>query len=77
MHHNFWNYLFETIELIEGMDNGNPNIIEQVSTRLEAIELLFARQFDPADSYQEYIAVKLIHTIAKAIKKQKHGPTDD
>ena len=70
MHNNFWNYLFETIELIEGMDIENPNIIEQVSTRLETIELLFARQFDPVDSYQEYIAVKLIRTVAKAIKRQ-------
>ncbi|TWX71146.1 hypothetical protein [Colwellia sp. C1TZA3] len=69
MHNNFWNYLFETSELIENMANDKQDIIEQVNARLETVELLYERHFDPVDSYEEVVAVKLIQAISRAIKK--------
>jgi len=69
MHNNFWDYLYETIELIENMANEKQDIIEQVNARLETVELLYERQFDPVDSYEEFVAVKLIKTISQAIKR--------
>ena len=69
MHNNFWDYLYETIELIENMANENQDIIEQVNARLETVELLYERQFDPVDSYEEFVAVKLIKAISQAIKR--------
>ncbi|SEL28436.1 hypothetical protein SAMN05216262_108126 [Colwellia chukchiensis] len=70
MHKDFWNYLYQTFELIDNMDNENQNLLSQVSARLETIELLYARHFDPVDSYEEYVAVKLINAISHAIKRQ-------
>ncbi|ARD45731.1 hypothetical protein [Colwellia sp. PAMC 21821] len=69
MHNNFWDYLYETIELIENMANEKQDIIEQVNARLETVELLYERQFDPVDSYEEFVAVKLIKAISQAIKR--------
>lgn len=69
MHNDFWNYLFETTELIEDMANEKQDILAQVSARLATIELLYQRQFDPADSYQEFVAVKLIQSISQAINR--------
>ena len=68
MHNNFWHYLFETYELIEGMNNDNQDLLRQVHARLETIELLYARHYDPVDSYQEFVAVKLINAISLALK---------
>jgi hypothetical protein len=70
MHNNFWHYLFETYELIEDMNNDNQDLLRQVHARLETIELLYARHFDPVDSYQEFVAVKLINAISLALKNQ-------
>lgn len=70
MHNNFWHYLFETYELIEGMNNDNQDLLRQVHARLETIELLYARHYDPVDSYQEFVAVKLINAISLALKNQ-------
>ncbi|ASP49262.1 hypothetical protein [Cognaticolwellia beringensis] len=69
MHNNFWDYLYETTELIENMANEKQDIIEQVYARLENVELLYERNFDPVDSYEEYVAVKLIRAISQAIKR--------
>ncbi|MGB1262124.1 MAG: hypothetical protein ACPG52_04350 [Cognaticolwellia sp.] len=68
MENNFWQYLFETVELIENINNDNHGSLTQVNTRLETIELLYERHFDPVDSYQEFVAVKLIRSISQAIK---------
>lgn len=70
MHNNFWDYLYQTFELIEDMNNENEDLLSQVNTRLETIELLYDRQFDPVDSYEEFVAVKLINAISQAIKRQ-------
>ncbi|MGB2739568.1 MAG: hypothetical protein WBC60_03310 [Cognaticolwellia sp.] len=70
MHNNFWHYLFETYELIEDMNNDNQDLLRQVHARLETIELLYARHFDPVDSYQEFVAVKLINAISLTLKNQ-------
>ncbi|WP_077286711.1 hypothetical protein [Cognaticolwellia aestuarii] len=70
MHNNFWDYLYQTFELIEDMNNENQDLLSQVNARLETIELLYARQFDPVDSYEEFVAVKLINAISQAIKRQ-------
>jgi hypothetical protein len=67
MQSNFWNYLFETIEIIEAMDENN--IVDQVATRLETITFLYERKFDPANSFEEYVALKFIETISQVIKK--------
>tara|TARA_R110000744_G_scaffold20279_2_gene53259 strand:+ start:10871 stop:11080 length:210 start_codon:yes stop_codon:yes gene_type:complete len=69
MHNNFWDYLYETTELIENMANEQQDINEQVYARLENVELLYERHFDPVDSYEEYVAVKLIRAISQAIKR--------
>jgi hypothetical protein len=73
MQNNFWNYLLETFELIENMNNDNHDLLSQVSTRLETIELLYERNFDPVDSYQEFVAVKLIKAISLALKKHQQS----
>ena len=68
MSNNLWDYLFETVELIEIIADEKQDVFERINTRLETIELLYERNFDPVDSYEEFVAVKLIQAISKAIK---------
>lgn len=73
MQNDFWNYLLETFELIENMNNDNQDLLSQVSSRLETIELLYERNFDPVDSYQEFVAVKFIKAISQALKMHQQS----
>ena len=65
----FWDYLFESSELIENATNDKKAVYELVSARLETIELLYERSFEPVDSYEEFVAVKLIKASSQVIKK--------
>jgi hypothetical protein len=69
MKNDFWNYLFESSKLIDNAANDRKAVYELVSARLETIELLYERSFDPVDSYEEFVAVKLIKAISQVIKK--------
>lgn len=69
MQNNFWDYLYETAELIENITNDKQTNLELITKRLNTLELLYERSFDPVDSYEEFVAVKLIQAISKALKK--------
>ncbi|MEH6596687.1 MAG: hypothetical protein V7736_14200 [Colwellia polaris] len=72
MENNFWNYLYETSELIENatndVTNDNQANISLITKRLNTLELLYDRSFDPVDSYEAFVAVKLISALSKTLK---------
>lgn len=68
MQNNFWDYLFETSELIENITHNKQANLALITERLNTLELLYERSFDPVDSYQEFVAVKLIQAISTVLK---------
>jgi hypothetical protein len=66
MHSNFWSYLLETTEAIESTE---PKIsLAQLEARLKNIGFLYEKAFDPADSFEAYVALKLINAISQTIQ---------
>ena len=72
MQNNFWNYLYETSELIENATNDatndNQTSLALITKRLNTLEVLYERWFDPVDSYEAFVAVKLISALSRSLK---------
>ncbi|MDO6446378.1 hypothetical protein Q4493_11395 [Colwellia sp. 1_MG-2023] len=66
MQSNFWSYLLETTETIESSEQTIS--LNQLESRLQNIGFLYEKTFDPVDSFEAYVALKLINTISQTIQ---------
>ena len=69
MHSNFWSYLHETTEAIESPEQKFS--LAQLEARLQNIGFLYEKAFDPAESFEAYVALKLINAVSTTIQTNK------
>ena len=67
----FWNHLLVRRDAIAAIDPRAADAREQLLAQLSTIDECFQRSFDPADQFEEYVAVSLCQALASALKAQK------
>lgn len=65
----FWNHILTTATAIENISELESENLALLLEHLESIDVLYYRNFDPADTYQEYVAVALCHAVGKVLSK--------
>ena len=75
MNNQFWNHIFALASAIEETGESDESSLDQVKGQLETIEVLYQRTFDPADNYQEYVAVSLCNAVNKVLSR--NSPIDN
>lgn len=63
----FWNQMLMRSDSIVDIDPNAPDAIEQVRAQLSTITEQFERVFDPADQFEEYVAVALCQALQRAL----------
>lgn len=72
MSHNnvFWNQLLMRGDSIAAISPGATDAIEQVLAQLATLTEQFDRAFDPADQFEEYVAVNFCQALQRALTPQ-------
>lgn len=70
MNSRFWDQLLSMASSIEQLEGSDEEKKSQLIAQLETIDVLYHRQFDPADVYPEYVAVTLCRAISSALSTQ-------
>src|SRR5688572_23295367 len=63
----FWNQLLMRSDSIADIDSQAGDAREQILGQLTAIGEQFDRSFDPADQFEEYVAVALCQALQRAL----------
>jgi hypothetical protein len=67
----FWNQLLLRSDSIGDIKSGSPEAAEQLLAQLATIGEQFDRVFDPADQFEEYVAVAFCQAIQRALQPQR------
>lgn len=70
----FWNQLLMRSDSIVDVDSNAPDAVEQVRAQLNTITEQFDRVFDPADQFEEYVAVALCQALQRALTPKVDAP---
>ena len=70
MNSRFWDHLLSMASSIEQFQGSEEERRNQLIAQLETIDVLYHRQFDPADVYPEYVATTLCRAISSALTRQ-------
>ncbi len=70
----FWNQMLMRSDSIVDIDPNAPDALEQVRAQLNTIAEQFDRVFDPADHFEEYVAVALCQALQRAITPKIAAP---
>lgn len=70
MHNEYWNTLLDHAELIATLSVEDDDQKKEVASKLDGLQFIFDRQFDPADHYQEFVALKLCKSFLLFIERQ-------
>lgn len=63
----FWNQMLMRSDSIVDIDPNAPGALEQVRAQLNTITEQFDRVFDPADQFEEYVAIALCQALQRAL----------
>lgn len=67
MTNQLWDHLLATASAIEELATSNDKRMADIR---ESIEVAYHREFDPADTYTEYVAVTLCRALNKALASE-------
>lgn len=67
----FWNQLLVRCDAIAAIDPGADDARAQLSAQLETIATAYGQHFDPADQFEEYVAMALCRTIEQVVSRMK------
>jgi hypothetical protein len=70
----FWNQMLMRSDSIVDIDPNAPDATEQVRAQLSTITEQFDRAFDPADQFEEYVAVALCQALQRALTPKVAKP---
>lgn len=70
----FWNQMLMRSDSIMDIDPNAPDALEQVRAQLNTIAEQFGRVFDPADQFEEYVAVALCQALQRALTPKIAAP---
>ena len=70
----FWNQLLMRSDSITDLDPNAADTVEQVRAQLSTITEQFDRVFDPADQFEEYVAVALCQALQRALTPKIVAP---
>lgn len=70
----FWNQLLMRSDSIVDIDSKASDAVEQVRAQLNTITEQFDRVFDPADQFEEYVAVALCQALQRALTPKVVAP---
>lgn len=70
----FWNQMLMRSDSIMDIDPNAPDALEQVRAQLNTIAEQFGRVFDPADQFEEYVAVTLCQALQRALTPKIAAP---
>jgi hypothetical protein len=70
----FWNQMLMRSDSIVDIDPNAPDALEQVRAQLNTIAEQFDRVFDPADQFEEYVAVALCQALQRALTPKIAAP---
>lgn len=70
----FWNQLLMRSDNIVDINANAPDAVEQVRAQLNTISEQFDRVFDPADQFEEYVAVALCQALQRALTPKVAAP---
>lgn len=70
----FWNQMLMRSDSIMDLDPNAPDSVEQVRAQLSTITEQFDRVFDPADRFEEYVAVALCQALQRALTPRVAAP---
>ncbi len=78
----FWNSLLTHADAIADIDPVSADALEQLQAQLVTIDEAFGRSFDPADAFEEYVAVALCRSVQQTLarleaRNQKLKAPDD
>ncbi|XPF93834.1 hypothetical protein ACM9HF_17715 [Colwellia sp. RE-S-Sl-9] len=68
MNHIIWNQLLSISDKLNESEALTENTIEKLIAQLESINIAHERSFDPAENFEEYVAVTLCQAINKVLK---------
>lgn len=69
MNNVIWNQLLSVTDQLNDPQQTQENKIKLLITQLESIEVAHERSFDPAENFEEYVAVSLCQSIKKTLDK--------
>ncbi|MGJ8694080.1 MAG: hypothetical protein ACSHW0_16550 [Thalassotalea sp.] len=70
MNHILWNQLLSLSDELEQGQQTKAALLKVLISRLEAIEIAHERSFDPAENFEEYVAVGLCQAIKKVLTEE-------
>lgn len=70
----FWNQMLMRSDSIVDIDSNATDAVEQVRAQLTTITEQFDRVFDPADQFEEYVAVALCQALQRALTPKIVAP---
>ncbi len=71
MNNQFWNQLFTMASSVGQADETKESALARLEEQLETIEVMYRGSFDPADNFEEYVAVALCNAVNKAISQSR------
>lgn len=69
MNHILWDQLLSLSDDITNPKQSKDELQKLLMTRLEAIDIAHERTFDPAENFEEYVAVGLCQAIKQVLDK--------
>ena len=70
MNHILWDQLLSLSDDITNPKQSKDELRKLIITRLTAIDIAHERAFDPADHFEEYVAVSLCQAIKKVLSEE-------
>ena len=70
MNHILWDQLLSLSDDITNPKQSKDELRKLIITRLTAIGIAHERAFDPADHFEEYVAVSLCQAIKKVLSEE-------
>jgi hypothetical protein len=64
-----WNQLLSVSDELNDSTQSKEEKIKLLIAQLESIEITHERSFDPAENFEEYVAVALCQSIKKVLEK--------
>lgn len=65
----FWNHLLTTATALETHSEPDDDTLTVLLGHMESIDVLYHRNFDPAEAYKEYVAVALCRAVSKLVSE--------
>ena len=68
MNNEIWNQLLAITEQLNNVELSKEDSINLIVSRLQSIDIAYERSFDPADNFEEYVAVALCQAIKNTLE---------